>query len=195
MVLLTRSWVTILRHGKETFPPSTFQMFDALVALQFSSESNMKNRNRFGQRRGKILPIWHGGRRGATPTFATVFHFTASKPRFFHQQLWSWKWSWYCGKSTATTLSVNIAPWSPKTYSAHFYWDPQREKKWRWTHNERDHSTLRYAAVLRENYFTGYGDESLLPPVLRQFWRRTFSPKSGDKRKCLRRRKVRRIWP
>jgi len=38
------------------------------------------------------------------------------------------------------------------------------------------------AAVLRRNYyFAGCGDESLLPPVLRQFWWQTFYPAWGDR--------------
>jgi hypothetical protein len=54
---------------------------------------NTRNRNAFGQRRGQILRITRvRGRRGATPTFTTVFHFTASKPRLFCQQLWRWGW-------------------------------------------------------------------------------------------------------
>ena len=79
----------------------------------------------------------------------------------------------------------------PRSRVVHtFIGDRNGKKQWRCTHNERDHSTLRYATILRENYFTGCGDESLLPPVPRQFWRQTFSPTWGDKRKCLSGRKV-----
>ena len=106
-ILLTASWVRVLR-GRKHFHQILCRNYDfsqvrlccfpsrcATVFLNAAwgfaceagssavSESNTRNRNGFGQRRGQILRIWrHVERRGATPTFATVFHFTASKPDF-----------------------------------------------------------------------------------------------------------------
>jgi hypothetical protein len=45
-----------------------------------------------------------------------------------------------CGRSTATTLSVDTVPQTPKACSAHLYWGLQREKQWSCTHNATVHS-------------------------------------------------------
>jgi hypothetical protein len=84
-ILTSLSWDCAVLHSSCTtvFLNATWG-FVCETGLCAVSESNTRNRKGFRQRRGEILRIWrHVGQRVATPTFAAVFHFTASKPRFF----------------------------------------------------------------------------------------------------------------
>ena len=88
--ITTGSWITVLREGKETFPPSSSQRFKISVSWDCAvvfccaahfpngrwgfacetssyavSESNTKHRNEFEQRQGGILHInWNHPKAG-----------------------------------------------------------------------------------------------------------------------------------
>jgi len=82
------------------------------------------------------------GRRRATPTFATIFPFTASKSRLFCQQLWRWWWFGNVAGQHAQPSQWTLPP-KPRRRVVHaLIGAPLSERCWHELGISHDHSCL-----------------------------------------------------
>jgi hypothetical protein len=131
---------------------ATWRGFACETGSSAVSESSTRNRNGFGERLREILRVcWHGGLWGATPTFATVFKFTGSKPRFFRQQLTRWGYNSNVAGQQPQPSQWTLPPKSVRrvvhTISGAPYGKAVQLHAWQWVH-----STEHSAAVITRNY-------------------------------------------